>query len=149
MKTKSFELIVYILDKEKNVIKLSKRERLGIKRGKKGWDEVREKVVFEKDGKSYRILVVILLEEYLLGIRTVIAESKFFSSTDADYQIYRGYMGEPNNSSEKDRERWDKGAVLVNQWNWGRIVAFFLITVIIILMIKLFKRILKKNTNKP
>ncbi|KLL05085.1 MAG: hypothetical protein MRERV_5c007 [Mycoplasmataceae bacterium RV_VA103A] len=148
MRVKNFELIVYILSKEKNVIKLIKRERLEIKKDKKGRDEVREKVVFEKDGKSYRILVVIFLEEYLLGMRTVIVESKFFSPADADYQIYKGYMGEPNNSPEKDRERQDEGAVLVDEWNKGRIT-FLLLFIIIIVVVVVWNWKKKKKQINP
>jgi len=50
-------------------------------------------------------LVRILLEKYLLGARNVVERKKFLAPPNASYEIYKGYMGEPGNSPEKDRER--------------------------------------------
>jgi len=58
---------------------------------------------------------VIILEKYLGGMRNVVARNKFFAPSHAPYEIYRGYMGEPDNSPEKDRERGDEGVTLVNE----------------------------------
>ena len=77
--------------------------------------KVEEEVIFEKNGKNYRILVKVLLSKYLLGMRNVIAKDTFFVPPNAPYEIYKGYMGEPNNSPEKDRERQDEGVVLVDK----------------------------------
>ena len=90
---------------------------------KQGW--VKEKVDFRKDGKIYWILVEVELLEYLFGARDTGGKSNFSSLAPDDYEIYKGYKGEPNNSPEKDRERQDEGVILINQWNGGRINHFF------------------------
>jgi len=64
-----------------------------------------KKVIFRKDGKDYRILVLIILEKYLLGTRNIVRTNKFLTPPNASYEVYKGYMGEPNNNPEKDRER--------------------------------------------
>jgi hypothetical protein len=64
-----------------------------------------KEVIFRKDGKNYRIIAIVLLEKYLLGMRNTIAKDKFLAPPNSPYEIYKGYMGEPNNSPEKDRER--------------------------------------------
>jgi flagellar biogenesis protein FliO len=50
-------------------------------------------------------------------------------------------MGEPNNSPEKDRERWDEGVRIVNEWNWGRITIYLTIFIVIVIFVSwMFKK---------
>jgi len=55
------------------------------------------------------------LVKYLFGTRDTIGRSKFTVPPTDDYEIYKDYRGEPNNSPEKDRERQDEGVILINQ----------------------------------
>ena len=143
---------LWIKDKQtREIIGLTKKEDLAIEWDGKwgGQGGAKGEIIFEKSGKKYLIKVVILLQKYLWGMRERVGEWKFFVPLNAPYEIYQGYMDEPNNSPEKDRERQEV-VELTNQWRTGRI-AFFLsiivaVFVLLIYIIKIKKRkIIKKG----
>ena len=146
-KNKCFNFRLWIKDKEsEEIIELSKNDWLKIE-WEGGLGKVEKGIIFRKNGKSYRILVKILLGKYLLGMRDVVLEWKFLILPNSPYEVYRGYMGEPNNSPKKDEERQGEGVILINQWNRGRIVIFLTIIAIIVIFVSwMFRK--KKEPKK-
>lgn len=101
-------------------------------------DKESEEIIFKKDGKNYPIWMVGELRKFLL--RYEIPFYRLFVPVSSSYEIYKGYMGEPNNSSEKDRERQEI-VKLVNEWNWGRIAIFLIVIIVIVaLILWMFKK---------
>lgn len=139
IETKNFNFRLWIKDKKsEEIIELSKSDNLEVKwSGSRGI--AKKMVVFEKDGKKYPIVVRIWLEKYLLGMRWSVGDWKFFAPSKTFYEVYGGYMGEPNNSPEKDIER-QHYAKIANQWNVGRIFFFFVIIITIVIVFAFWKR---------
>ena len=47
-------------------------------------------------------------------MRSVVVAEKFLVPSNSPYEIYKGYMGEPGNSPEKDEKKSERGVVIID-----------------------------------
>lgn len=133
---KNFEIISYIVDNRK-VVSLKKREDLEVRwKGKFGKAE--KEIIFEKDGKTYKVFVEVLLEKYLWGTRDTIARDKIFVPPNVDYQKYKG------NPPPKGYEYSDEGVKLTSQWRADKLFIIFFSVSAFIIIFYFFWKLLEK-----